>query len=414
MNGLLRAEIANNPLAPKKATSARARNAASSSTWPAGRRTSTPSTRSRNSPGATESCSRTTTRLLSNMARGERRYVGSPFDFRQAGESGLWMCDRWKHLPSVADDLCIYRGCQGESVNTPDRQPAHEHRQPLRRRPRASARGSATGSAPRTPTCRASSSSPVPTTRRVDPPTGPTVTCPRTTRARRCARRARRSSTSIRRRVCRDRSSGRTSTCLPNLRNSTRQLTRSTNRSPRACTTTSSCSACRPRYRACSTSMARTRGPRRCTASAKRRPTRSAGAVCWRGGWSRKACASCRPTLSAGIRMTICATPTPRASTPLDKPMTGLIQDLKQRDLLKDTLIVWCGEFGRSPDNQAKRGEAGAGRDHNPEGHGGDVRRRWRQGGQLRRRHRRDRPQGGRGRPPRSGTCTPRFFTCWG
>ena len=60
-----------------------------------------------------------TDRLTSNMARGDRRYVGSPFDFRQVGESGLWMCDRWKHLPKVADALCIYRGCQGESVNHP-------------------------------------------------------------------------------------------------------------------------------------------------------------------------------------------------------------------------------------------------------------------------------------------------------
>jgi len=57
--------------------------------------------------------------LTSNMARGERRYVGSPFQFGQVGESGLLMCDRWKHLPQVADDLCIYRGCQGESVNHP-------------------------------------------------------------------------------------------------------------------------------------------------------------------------------------------------------------------------------------------------------------------------------------------------------
>ena len=52
-----------------------------------------------------------TDRLASSMASGERRYVGSPFEFNQAGQSGLWMCDRWKHLPSVADELCIYRGC---------------------------------------------------------------------------------------------------------------------------------------------------------------------------------------------------------------------------------------------------------------------------------------------------------------
>jgi hypothetical protein len=47
----------------------------------------------------------------------------------------------------------------------------------------------------------------------------------------------------------------------------------------------------------------------------------------------------------------------------IDKPMAGLIADLKQRDLLKDTLIVWGGEFGRgtSEDN-------GGGRGHNAKG----------------------------------------------
>lgn len=42
----------------------------------------------------------------------------------------------------------------------------------------------------------------------------------------------------------------------------------------------------------------------------------------------------------------------------IDKPIAGLIADLKQRDLLKDTLIVWGGEFGRTPnpDNNGGRG----------------------------------------------------------
>jgi hypothetical protein len=46
-----------------------------------------------------------------------------------------------------------------------------------------------------------------------------------------------------------------------------------------------------------------------------------------------------------------------------DKPIAGLIADLKQRGLLKDTLVVWGGEFGRTPFNQQ-----GDGRDHNPWG----------------------------------------------
>lgn len=46
-----------------------------------------------------------------------------------------------------------------------------------------------------------------------------------------------------------------------------------------------------------------------------------------------------------------------------DKPIAGLIQDLKRRGLLDETLIIWSGEFGRMPTSQN-----GTGRDHNPKG----------------------------------------------
>lgn len=46
-----------------------------------------------------------------------------------------------------------------------------------------------------------------------------------------------------------------------------------------------------------------------------------------------------------------------------DKPIAGLIADLKQRGLLESTLIIWGGEFGRLPTNQGS-----VGRDHNPRG----------------------------------------------
>ncbi len=49
----------------------------------------------------------------------------------------------------------------------------------------------------------------------------------------------------------------------------------------------------------------------------------------------------------------------------VDKPIAGLLADLKQRGLLDSTLVVWCGEFGRSPDNGVRGGTA-YGRDHNP------------------------------------------------
>ncbi|MEZ6147555.1 MAG: DUF1501 domain-containing protein [Planctomycetaceae bacterium] len=50
-----------------------------------------------------------------------------------------------------------------------------------------------------------------------------------------------------------------------------------------------------------------------------------------------------------------------------DKPMTALLLDLKQRGLLDDTLLVWSGEFGRTPMRESREGERKfVGRDHNP------------------------------------------------
>lgn len=49
----------------------------------------------------------------------------------------------------------------------------------------------------------------------------------------------------------------------------------------------------------------------------------------------------------------------------VDRPIASLIADLKQRGLLDSTLVVWCGEFGRTPDNGVRGGVA-YGRDHNP------------------------------------------------
>ncbi len=47
----------------------------------------------------------------------------------------------------------------------------------------------------------------------------------------------------------------------------------------------------------------------------------------------------------------------------VDRPIAGLLKDLKQRGMLNETLVVWGGEFGRTPTMQGKDG-----RDHNPEG----------------------------------------------
>jgi hypothetical protein len=56
----------------------------------------------------------------------------------------------------------------------------------------------------------------------------------------------------------------------------------------------------------------------------------------------------------------------PKKCKDIDKPIAGLIKDLKQRDLLKDTLIVWGSEFGRTPLRQGgnAKDKGLSGRDH--------------------------------------------------
>ncbi|MCC9602416.1 DUF1501 domain-containing protein [Stieleria sp. JC731] len=55
----------------------------------------------------------------SAMESGKRYFVQSPFKFIRAGQSGADMAENWRHLAGVADDLCFYRGCQVDSVNHP-------------------------------------------------------------------------------------------------------------------------------------------------------------------------------------------------------------------------------------------------------------------------------------------------------
>ncbi len=55
----------------------------------------------------------------SAMESGKRYYVQSPFKFIKAGKSGADMADNWTHLAKVADDLCFFRGCTVDSVNHP-------------------------------------------------------------------------------------------------------------------------------------------------------------------------------------------------------------------------------------------------------------------------------------------------------
>jgi hypothetical protein len=52
----------------------------------------------------------------------------------------------------------------------------------------------------------------------------------------------------------------------------------------------------------------------------------------------------------------------------IDRPVAGLLRDLKQRGMLDDTLVIFSSEFGRTPFTQSADGILGLGRDHNQNG----------------------------------------------
>ncbi|MCC7433170.1 MAG: DUF1501 domain-containing protein [Methanoregulaceae archaeon] len=56
----------------------------------------------------------------------------------------------------------------------------------------------------------------------------------------------------------------------------------------------------------------------------------------------------------------------PKLCAEVDKGMSALLVDLKRRGLLDDTLVVWGGEFGRTPMNEGRAGSTYLGRDHHP------------------------------------------------
>ncbi len=78
--------------------------------------------------------------------------------------------------------------------------------------------------------------------------------------------------------------------------------------------------------------------------------------LCMHGGWDHHS------AINTGL---------PKLCQQTDKPTAALLADLKQRGLLKDTLVVWGGEFGRTPMSEIRRPEEAdnAGRDHHPNGY---------------------------------------------
>ncbi|MEM7011583.1 MAG: DUF1501 domain-containing protein [Verrucomicrobiota bacterium] len=65
---------------------------------------------------------KTESKSTRSLANGYKFFVGSPFGFDKVGNNGIEMCDQWQHMrdPEIADELCNYRGCQAESLNHPE------------------------------------------------------------------------------------------------------------------------------------------------------------------------------------------------------------------------------------------------------------------------------------------------------
>jgi len=73
---------------------------------------------------------------------------------------------------------------------------------------------------------------------------------------------------------------------------------------------------------------------------------------------------SIRATTRAGSPCLSSSKVTERCKS-MDQPVAALIRDLKQRGMLEDTLVIWTGEFGRTPDNNKRGGVYSLGRGHN-------------------------------------------------
>lgn len=302
-------------------------------------------------------------KLTSGMARGDRRYVGSPFSFRQVGQSGLWMSDPFQHLANVADELCIYRGCQGESVNHPT---ANLHMNTGNRfggdpaigawagyglgtvnqnlpsfvvlpgayYPQAGASNWSNGFLPAhfqgTPL--RTSGAPI---LDLNPPAGVS------------------------------RESERKKLDLLGKLEAAHQL-----RHPEHEALAARMHSYELMYRM----QVEVPGVLDIDGEDDRTKTLYGIGESTTEQFGRS-CLLARRLVEKGVRFVQAysvgwdshddlETAHGARIRAVDKPIAGLIQDLKQRDLLKETLIVICGEFGRSPDNSVKRGRVG--RDHNP------------------------------------------------
>ena len=86
--------------------------------------------------------------------------------------------------------------------------------------------------------------------------------------------------------------------------------------------------------------------------------------VCWPAGWPSATCGSFSSIIAAGITMAGSRRNCRRWRATPTRRRRRLILDLKQRGMLDDTLVIWGGEFGRTPYAQGAPKPDSYGRDH--------------------------------------------------
>ena len=102
------------------------------------------------------------------------------------------------------------------------------------------------------------------------------------------------------------------------------------------------------------------------TAPTPASPAPTPRTACWPAALRNATCASCSSSIAAGTSTTTCHATSRLQSKSTDQPSAALVQDLKQRGMLDDTLVVWGGEFGRTVYCQGELTETNYGRDHHP------------------------------------------------
>ena len=306
-------------------------------------------------------------RFASAMEGGRRYFVTSPFQFRRAGRAGLEICEHFQHLAACADDLCVYRGAVGESTNHPTALYHLNTGNPFGGDPAMGAwtayglgtenenlpafvvlpdvqypqGGSANWSSGFLPAhyhaaALRSSGSPV---LDMEPPPGVT-------------REHQRANLDLLARLNRQHLERHTEHAELAARIESYELAfRMQTEMPPAVDLAKESEATRAMY-GIGEKVSDDFG-RRCLLARRlvERGVRFVQVIS--SGWDS------HDDIATAHRNRIWA---------VDKPIAALLQDLKRTGLLESTLVVWAGEFGRSPDNGVRRGGKVYGRDHNAGG----------------------------------------------